>query len=180
MRKLFLIWALSLVVMTAHAQSKSEDSDINKITWLLFKNYNPDASSLNQACIKSCVFIHFQINENGKFTNIGYTKNTPQFIIDGLANSFKIIEPSIKQMNLHFAANQTYLLPFEFYYNLGCDFSGISKNTPDSTKPKPYVNVEADMQLFGDALWDILNFTDGKLELLNCTVLRPVRTGAVH
>lgn len=143
----------------------------------LSKYYHPNPDSTKNACLEGCVFIKFTI-ENNKFTNIAYTKSTPVYIRVALAEAFKAIEPLLQIHAKRYSKSTTYIQPFQYTYNRGCELANVFEGKEPGEKEKQiYKDKQADFYHSANSIWDITNFTDGQSGPISCVLLTPIRIG---
>ncbi|MEO6524473.1 MAG: hypothetical protein ABIN91_22505 [Mucilaginibacter sp.] len=186
MKKLFLfpILIISLFVKAQTVGHKERViTNVNDIGWVIVDHYKPQEDSVKNNCWAGCVFIRFTINSKRQFTNIGYTASTPFFIKDALMNAFLAINKKSSWINqMHKTDNSTYILPLIIYNRDGCGFmSGWEDASykPDEKTKEMYAMRQYSYNQSINSIFNILNFSDLKLNSINCILLSPLQTGYV-
>jgi hypothetical protein len=138
-------------------------------SWILH-NYRPDSIQLKQLCQTSCVFIRFKIVKGGKVSDLAFNKNLPGFITGALTEAIESMNrDAIISGDLQ-SDQRTYLLPFIYDYRAGCENVYQQKDANGNTIMS---------QLLGEAVVNMLNFTDKKMMALDCVILNPISIGNV-
>jgi hypothetical protein len=180
--KLLLIISFGCLCFSTFAQSTSRVKyirSVNDIAAVLEANYKPSEDSVNSACWEGCVFIKFNISDEKTFTNFSFTDTTPEFILLALHSAFKKMNALgvLTQLKSSYKG-KTYILPFQIDYRAGCyppgegfDFSKLPKPTPDEVKRYAFRQLYyAQSQ---KSINNITNFTDGRIEAIECVLLAP-------
>ncbi|CAN5369397.1 hypothetical protein BH09BAC6_BH09BAC6_29140 [soil metagenome] len=180
---IFAILIASFGSLTLSAQSREPNYNpvADHITDGLSKNYHPDAIALSKLCNRGCIFIKFKVNKQGHITHLSFTKNAVAFITVALTVAIDSLEHDAYLMNQLKDSGKTIIQPFIYDYQLGCKFPKISlsgtKEEGDQFL-RSYYKTRDDMEHYGESLFNILNFTDGKLSAIDCILLTPFRVGA--
>jgi hypothetical protein len=182
MKKIILVTSFFFTVIPSFAQLHlAKDSvmrELNDIGVFVANNYHPDTTIAKNTCWEGCVFIRFNI-EAYQITNIAYTLSTPEFIRKALINAFAAINKSGMTKNQLMQSNiKTYLLPLLISNKQGCGFMTGWENInykPDGKMAKIYERRQEDLHQSENSIWNILNFTDGKVGTMDCILLSPVR-----
>jgi hypothetical protein len=115
------------------------------------------------------------VNKNISPGDLTFIKSAPAIITDALISAFKSAESNLTIPEELQSNDRTYLLPFIYYYNAGC--FAMRK---EEDKKLGELNGKGKMvqeEQGGNALLNILNFTDEKFDALHCTILNPIKVG---
>jgi hypothetical protein len=152
--------------------------NVNDIAGVLEVNYKPSEDSVNKACWEGCVFIKFDISEGKTFKNFSFTDTAPEFILLALHSAFNKMNASGALSQLKTSGRKTYILPFQIDYRGGCYPPGEANDYLTTPKPsadvlKSYAAKQIDYNQFQKSINNITNFTNGKVEAVECILLAP-------
>jgi hypothetical protein len=179
MKLLLTIIILFALLSTVQAQDQSVNWEYirKSVSENILNNYKPEKDSVNVACREGCVFVKFSVDSQGKF-NLAFSKRTPPFITQALTIAMDSLQQNNAVMIMLKQSQRNVILPFFYGYQLGCKFPKVDERSTSESFYKTYYDVTVDMTHYTDLLWDMLNFTDGRLNTLDCIILEPNGVGA--
>jgi hypothetical protein len=177
---LFLAFCFSKVKAqdSNEAESATYSNSVHRLEKELINNYHPGRNQIKRLCENACVFIRFKILKGGYITDLAFSgKNTRTFSIvtNALRKAFE--SPGLKLVlskELQ-SDSTTYLLPFIYYYNTGCNL--LSKQEIEKLNKLDTSYHRVNREQFSNAISNMLNFKDEKSNTLNYTILDPIKIG---
>ncbi|MDB5086839.1 MAG: hypothetical protein JWR09_833 [Mucilaginibacter sp.] len=183
-RSITIILTVLILVSPLILSAQTKDLNYTKVSDFILHNYHPDSATLSKLCRRACIFIKFKVDEKGLITNLSFSKDSISFIKEALTKAINALQKDPELMETLKRSGKTIIQPFMYYYQEGCDFPKMLSETPKekedekSKNKKSYYGVRDDMEFFGATLWDMLNFDDGKLEVLDGIILSPIRVSS--
>jgi hypothetical protein len=152
---------------------------INKsIGECITKNYKPNQTELNAFCREGSIFIKFKVNDNAEVTELAFSKDAPAFIVEALTDAIDSLSLNNALMIALQRHNKVVIQPVFYSYKLGCNFPKVSDNLDGEKYYKTYLNKVRETNHYGDLLFNMLNFSDGKLKAIDCIFLSPIGVAA--
>jgi hypothetical protein len=164
LKKLRLLLLFKLFIFsTVWAQSDSQeaifsDGKMNHPADLIQKNYKPNRQELSSLCMNSVAFVKFNIGADSLVNNVAVSVETPSSIALALKDAIRATNGywTPKQVNGKPVESDPFIMPFVFYYSLGCEGE---------------VEVMRSNK-FNVGMDNMLNFDDGQeLSMMKCTLL---------
>jgi hypothetical protein len=185
MKKIFFTLLFLLVVIVVKAQEDIEKEqvikNVNDIGVVLLSHYHPNPDSVKNACWEGCVLIRFTIGADRQFSKIAFTATTPVFIKEALSKAFlSLNEKGMKVNRLSEITGRTYILPAEIIHKDGCGFMSGWEDAnykPDEKMAPIYARRQEYFDQNFNSIWNMLNFSDGRVGMVDCILLSPAMTG---
>ncbi len=186
MRQSLFILLLVLISKFSFAQSSiKQDSlitDIGVVGIKMLNHYKPNKDSLLSTCSEIGVFVKFNINSQGKISNLAFTRSTPPFISDALKNAFKELNAKYRLAHPQDFRGKTYIQPLQIIADEGCgnqygSYHNAEANQLTDEMKSIYRMRQARYNQSAKSIFNITNFSDGSYVAINCILLSPLSTG---
>ena len=159
------------------AQSLTDKQIREHITNCLDKNYHPDSTGLKGLCRQACVFIKFRINKSGTISGLSFSNDSIGFITSALHLAIDSLQKDQPLMQTLKESGKTVILPFVYDYRIGCKLPVANFATIQGEDTRQYVakllKTIMSREHLQDTLLEMLNFNDGKLQVIDCLLLKP-------
>ncbi len=184
------LFILSLIFpFLSFAQHKIQSDTIITNVYLLpdylKEHYQPNQDSVNNNCLRLCVFIKFIINAQGKIDSVNFTNGTPGFMTAGLQKSIVTVNKFLKLNSMQPLKDKTFIAPIIIDNNQGCGHEYGAWNFPTEKKLTPqlkklYEQRLAKFEQTVSSVLEITNFNDKSYDAISCILLRPVYISGVR
>ncbi len=182
MKKKLIIFLYFVLPLLSFGQRKIQSdtviTNMNLLPGYISEHYSPNKDSVNNNCLRLCVFVKFAINAQGKIDSVSFTKGTPNFMIAGLQKSIIIVNGFLKLDRVANLNGKIFIVPIIIDNNQGCGHEYGSWEIPgDSKKLTPqlkqlYFERQVRYEQTAFSIRDIISFSDESYDAINCVLLR--------
>lgn len=177
-----LILFICPLCLSAQFKTLSVDKISVHIEKSLRDNYHPDSVAVSKLCMQGCIFVKFNVNNQGRIANLSFSKDSATFIIAGLTNAIKSLEKDLVLIKALKRLGKPIVIPCIYEYYRGCIAPEIHR--PATTEDKlefviSYYRMMTGANRYLFTLSDMLNFKDGKRKAIDCILLNPFEIGAL-
>ncbi|MDB5086841.1 MAG: hypothetical protein JWR09_835 [Mucilaginibacter sp.] len=172
----FLIPLISPLCLSAQFKTLSVDQISEHVEKNLRDNYHPDSVAVSKLCMQGCIFVKFNVDNQGRIANLSFSKDSATFIISGLTNAIRSLEKDPVLIKTLKRLGKAIVLPCIYEYYQGCTAPKIHRPATTEDKLKfviSYYRMMTGANRYLFTLSDMLNFEDGKRKGIDCILLNP-------